>query len=270
MTDIVRVELPRRETTHRAELEIHVRPGQRRRGIGRALHEAAEGIRRAEGRTTVGGELYVALDGDAPAGMAFARGLGFESVHEEEHLVLPLPVDPAALETLRRPTDGYEVVTWGDRCPDEHVEEFCRMYTQMQQDVPAGDVDLEPAVFDEPRLRTQEERLGRSYHQVVAVARRVADGRMAGYSKVFLPHDDRQALQDDTLVMPEHRGRGLGMQLKLAALDVLRAEHPDRRTLHTWTDPGNLAMDRTNSRFGYLPVERMHEMQRRDRHVGRA
>lgn len=266
----VELRLPLRENTHWADLEIHVRPGHRRRGIGRSLHEAAEEIRRAEGRTTVGGELYVAWEEADRAGMAFARGLGFESVHEEEHLVLRLPADGAALERLRRPTDGYEVVTWGDRCPEEHVEEFCRMRTQMQQDVPAGEVDLEPPVIDEARLRTQEERLSRSYHQVVAVARRVTDGRMAGYSQVFLAHDDQEALQDDTLVMPEHRGHGLGMRLKLATLDVLHAEHPERRTLHTYTDPANLAMYRTNARFGYRPVERMHEMQRQDRPVGTA
>jgi GNAT superfamily N-acetyltransferase len=124
--------------------------------------------------------------------------------------------------------------------------------------------------MDEARLRTREERMSRSYDQVVAVARRVADGRMAGYSLVFLAHDDREALQDDTLVMPEHRGRGLGLQLKLATLDVLHAEHPDRRTLHTYTDPGNLAMYRTNTRFGYRPVERMHELQRQDRPAGEA
>jgi GNAT superfamily N-acetyltransferase len=81
---------------------------------------------------------------------------------------------------------------------------------------------------------------------------------------LFLAHDDLEALQDDTLVMPEHRGHGLGMQLKLATLDVLQRDHPQRRALHTWTDRENHAMYRTNKAFGYRPVEVLHEMQRED------
>ena len=102
------------------------------------------------------------------------------------------------------------------------------------------------------------------YHQVVAAARRTSDGQLAGYSVLYLPRDDREVLQDDTLVMPAHRGHGLGLQLKLATLEVVTRQHPDRRALHTWTDPGNTAMWRTNAVFGYVPVEVLHEMQRVD------
>ena len=33
--------------------------------------------------------------------------------------------------------------------------------------------------------------------------------------------------------------------------------------MHTWTDVDNAPMQRTNRDFGYRPVERMHEMQRK-------
>jgi GNAT superfamily N-acetyltransferase len=260
---VAAVELTKQDNLHLAELAIHVHPEHRRRGVGRALHDAAGEIRRAAGRSTVVGELLVA-DGDtAPAGMGFARALGFSSVHQEEHLVLPLPVDPASLP---RPPAGtaYEIVTWRGRCPDEHVEAFCRMRTQMERDVPVGEVAYQPPVIDEQRLRNQEERTGRAYHRVVAAARRREDGEMAGYSVLFLARDDHEAIQDDTLVMPDHRGHRLGLRLKLATLDVLRIEHPDRRMLHTWTDRDNHAMYRTNAAFGYRRAEVMHEMQRED------
>ena len=39
-------------------------------------------------------------------------------------------------------------------------------------------------------------------------------------------------------------------------------EHPERTVIHTWTDPHNTAMYRTNERFGFRPVEVLHEMQR--------
>ncbi|GAA2155817.1 GNAT family N-acetyltransferase [Nocardioides koreensis] len=260
---VAEVELTTQDNLHLAELAIHVHPDHRRRGIGRALHDAAEEIRRAAGRSTVVGELLVADGNDDPAGMAFARALGFGSVHQEEHLVLPLPVDPAGLPPPPAVT-AYEIVIWRDRCPDEHVAAFCAMRTQMGRDVPVGEVAYEPPVIDEERLRSSEERTRRAYHRIVAAARRREDGEMAGYSVVFLAHDDHEALQDDTLVMPDHRGHRLGLRLKLATLEVLGREHPDRRMLHTWSDRENHAMYRTNVAIGYRRAEVLHEMQRED------
>ena len=101
----------------------------------------------------------------------------------------------------------------------------------------------------------------RGYDQVVAAARRSTDGAIGGYSLVFVPHGEAEALQDDTLVMPEHRGQRLGLALKRATLAVLAREHPGLTAIHTWTSVDNTPMQRTNLGFGYHRVERMHEMQ---------
>lgn len=257
------LELRLLDNLHLAEMAVHVVPGHRRRGVGRQIHAALDEMRRAERRTTVAAEVFVTDEPDGRAGMAFAQALGFASVHEEHHLVLPLPADA---DRIAAPDggEGYEVVTWRERCPDEYAEAFCRMRTQMARDVPVGELAYEPPTVDVARLRTGEERTARSYHQVVAAARRVADGELGGYSVLFLAHDDHEALQDDTLVMPDHRGRGLGTLLKLATLAVLQREHTDRRALHTWTAPENHAMYAINVAFGYVAAERMHEVQRTD------
>jgi GNAT superfamily N-acetyltransferase len=137
------------------------------------------------------------------------------------------------------------------------------MNSQMSTDVPLGEVDYHPVEYDEHRLRTGEERVAHSYHQVVAAARRRSDGVFGGYSVLYLPHDEEFALQDDTLVMPDHRGHRLGLLLKLGTLDIVQRNHPARTPLHTWTSPDNHAMHRTNLAFGYRPVEQLHEMQRK-------
>ena len=80
---------------------------------------------------------------------------------------------------------------------------------------------------------------------------------------MYLPHGEPHALQDDTLVMPDHRGHRLGLRLKAATLALITAEHPERVAIHTWTDPENTAMYRTNERFGFRPVERLLEMQQK-------
>jgi GNAT superfamily N-acetyltransferase len=246
------------DNTHLADLEISVLPTYRRRGIGRALHEEATRLRVAEGRTSACGEAYAVPGAESP-GVAFATAMGYRSVHVEDHLLLHLPATPPEVDPA-----GYEIVTWRGRCPDEHVEAYCAMRTRMNHDVPVGGLDIEPVEMTVERLRTGEERTGRSYDSVVAAARRTDDGVFGGYSLTYLPHGTDHAIQDDTLVMPEHRGRHLGAALKAATLAIVQAEHPGRVAIHTWTDPDNHAMYRTNTRFGYRPVERLHEMQLKD------
>lgn len=255
---------------HLAGLEVNVLASHRRRGTGRALFEEGERRRRALGRTSVSGEAYVGEGQtlETSAAGLFATAMGMTSAHQEDHLALRLPVDETQVSRLRDAVAGhasaYDVVTWGDRCPDEHVEAFCAMNTQMSADVPSGALDVEAVVWDEARLRSSEERTARSFHRVIAAARRRDDGVLGGYTLLYLPHGEEHVLQDDTLVMPEHRGSRLGTVLKLATLDIVRRDHPERQTLHTWTEPDNHAMYRTNLGFGYVAVERMHEMQLKD------
>ncbi|MCW2765436.1 MAG: family N-acetyltransferase [Nocardioides sp.] len=260
------LDLELQDNQHLAGSEINVAPVFRRRGIGRALHDEVTTRRRAAGRPSIIGEVYVV--GDSSAGFEFATALGYRSAHVEAHLVLDLPPSVEALDALAARAEpalaSYEIVTWGDRSPDEYAEAYCAMKTQMADDVPTGELDHEPIVVDLDRLRTTEERTARSYHQLIAAARRTSDGTMSGYSQMFLPHGEGHVIQDDTLVMPDHRGHRLGTALKLANLRAVLDEHPERQRVHTWTALGNEAMLRTNADFGFRQAELMHEMQLED------
>lgn len=252
---------PLADNLHLASLEITVRPEHRRRGIGRALYAEATIRRRADARTTACGEVSLVED-DGP--LEFARAMGAKSVHQEDHLMLELPLPDDRLgELAAKVASDYEIVTWQGRCPDDLIEAYAEMRTQMNADVPTGELDVEAVVMTPERIRVGEERLSASYDVIVAAARR-PDGVMGGYSLLYLAHGKDQVIQDDTLVMPEHRGHRLGLALKLATYDIVRTVHPDRVTMHTWTDPENHAMYATNYAFGYRPVERMHEVQVKD------
>jgi len=219
----------------------------------------------SKGRSTVLGEVSGRADADPP-GLHFAQAHGFTTVHEEDHLVLELP--RSHQEATPAP-DGsraeYEVLTWSNRCPDELAEAYCTMRTAMDRDVPRGDMDIQPSTFTVEQLRREEQRNAKAYDSVVATVRHRGDGTLCGYSLVYLAHGSQQAIQDDTLVMPEHRGHRLGGSLKQATRRVIEDRHPERTSLHTWTDPQNHAMYRTNLAFGYIPVERMREVQRTTR-----
>ncbi len=254
------------DNTHLADVQICVLPSHRRRGVGRALWVEVARLARDAGRTTVIGEACTTATDTAAT--AFASALGFAAVHVEDHLVLSMPMPTHRRVALQEAVDAapgadnVEIVTWGDRCPDDLLGGYTRLRTQMDSDVPLGEIALDRVVFDEARVRAEEEHLAQGYVSVVAAVRRLADGELVGYSRVLLEHRSTAALQDDTLVMPAVRGRRLGLALKLATLDLVERHHPDRTTLHTWTAPDNHAMHRTNLAFGYRPVEVLHEMQR--------
>jgi GNAT superfamily N-acetyltransferase len=255
--------MPQQDNPHLAGLEVNVLPTMRRRGIGRALHDEAVRRVRAERRTTVLGETFRPVDGETSAGLAFARALGFEVVHQEDHQALRLPLPNAQLAGLPTGVEGYELITWGQRCPDDLVQAYAEMHTRMGQDAPSGDIDFEPATIDVTRIREGEERTAEAYAQIVAAARRTSDGVFGGYTLVYLPHGDDYVVQDDTLVMPDHRGHGLGMALKAKVLRLLAEHHPDRRVVHTWNGTGNEPMLRINRELGFRPVERELEVQRK-------
>jgi len=242
------------ENAHALELEIHVHPGQRRNGIGRRLWAEVAAIGEREGRTTFFGELTV----PPPAGLAFAKAMGFDSVHEEDHLILELPHEVEPM-----PTPGYEIVTWTGRCPEELLAAYVRLRNQMELDVPIGDVDLAPSVYTAERIREQEDRTARSYERITAAARDRTTGDLVAYSLVFLPFDSTDVIQDDTLVMPSHRGHRLGHALKRTTLELIRHGYPERRRIHSWTAPENDPMRSLNATFGFRAVDRVHEVQRR-------
>ena len=250
---VAEVELPLSENTDVAWTEVAVLPTHRRRGVGRRLWQAVVERARAADRTRVGGEVSVDVADPGP-GRAFATAMGTVDKHREDHLVADLPVPAAPVDA------AYDVVSWRGRCPDEHRGAYLAMRNQMNADVPTGDLDLEPEVLDDERLTASEERLLQAYDVRVAAARRRSDGTFGGYSLVFVPHGTDYGWQDDTLVMPEHRGRRLGAALKSANY----ADLPDHvRLVHTWTAPSNTAMHRTNTALGFRVVEHMHEVEAR-------
>lgn len=257
-------ELPRREDLDTVEVEIDVPPAERRRGIGTALWGWARSRAADEGRTIFQTELAVPV-GFTPQtwpGSIFATRLGFTSENVEDHLVVGLPYDEALLGQLRRdfpPVPGYRLVSWVGRCPEDRLQEFADLHTAMAQDVPTGSMTRDAVVWDVERLRTSEERTDQNHLSLVTMAH-TDDGEPAGYTLIYIPRTDPDHVyQDDTLVLRAHRGHGLGTQLKLANLDQLAEHRGDRRWLHTYTALTNGPMQKVNVRFGFRPVEQVHE-----------
>lgn len=253
-----------RDNLHLGEIEVHVLPSHRRQGIGRELLGEVLRRGRADGRTSFIGEACQPAEDRPSAATRFAQAGGFESAHREDHFVLDLPVAAELFSgsTFKDVDDGHTVVTWTNRAPDDLVEAYARMRTLMNHDVPLGDLDIEPQAETVDRIRSSEERLSKHFDTVVGVARR-SDGELSGYTLAYLPHDEEFVQQDDTFVVGEERGRGIGRALKVAVLRLLADERPERTMVHTWTAVDNVAMQRLNRALGFGSVELMNEMQLR-------
>lgn len=61
------------------------------------------------------------------------------------HLVLDLPMsDERRRDLASVAADGYEIVTWRRHCPDDLIEAYAEMRSQMNQDAPRGELVHEP------------------------------------------------------------------------------------------------------------------------------
>ncbi|MDX6571693.1 MAG: acetylornithine deacetylase, partial [Gaiellales bacterium] len=148
---------------------------------------------------------------------AFAEALGYHLDIADGHRVLDLPATlPEA-----PPRDGYTLIDWRGRMPQEWIDQYAEMMSVFVQEAPTGEHPIENEFYDATRVRADEQRLidqGRIMQVVAAVS---PDGRMAGITQLVFPDaDPRDVYQWATLVLPAHRGHGLGLTLKVRAMVV--------------------------------------------------
>jgi GNAT superfamily N-acetyltransferase len=252
--------LPDRENTGLGLLDdLDVHPAHRRHGIGTALLRASVVTLAAEGRRTV---LIETIEGSP--GYAFCDALGFDVALRDQASLLKLDaVDWLDVERLAAAERaGYRLVRWVGSAPDELLDSYAQAKSAMS-DAPIGTMQWEHQRWVGGAIREYEEttvQRGREYRVVVAVHE--LTGEVAGLTEVAIsrwtPH---RSFQDDTAVVPAHRGHGLGIWMKAAMLQWLRAERPDVAELITWNAVDNVHMRRINTRLGFRPYRLWTERQ---------
>ena len=252
-----RMSLPLRDNLHLCELEFAVHPQARRRGVGRALLADVERRAREQGRTTL---LIYADEPPAQvgssAGRAFATALGYTWAQEEIPRDLDLPLDPqraADLEATCAPYAlDYTVQAWRDGWPEGLLDDRAELMRRMSIDVPLGSIDFREEKWDRDRFRRHEQRnraMDRELFAAGAVHR--ATGRLVAASDMVVPRSvPERAYQNDTIVLPEHRGHRLGTLVKIAALRCLSQGSPRTRYISTWNAEENAAMIAINDALG--------------------
>jgi len=285
------IRLPQVGETDVAHLDLGVDPAWRRRGIGTALaaflaervREAGRAVVTAE--TAYGGvadadaETIAATTGvgsvpaDDPA-TRFAVRHGFTLEQVERQSTLTLPVDRDHLAALSRTAaaaagDAYRLHTWLDEIPEPWHAEYARLLTRMSTATPSGGMVQVEDPWDVARLReATARRQATGDVAVIVAAEHVPTGKLAAYTVVeFTDSRPESMIQEDTLVLPEHRGNRLGMLVKSRALETLASVRPQARRIHTWNAEENAHMLAINVALGYRPASVSAQWQRR---LGRA
>jgi hypothetical protein len=143
---------------------------------------------------------------------------------------------------------AYDLERFAGPVPDELLGDLQVLREGINDEPGPGEF----AAFPPERLRAQDaSRAGRHQTAYTILARHRATGEPAGSTLVCV-HElrPRIAAPDDTSVLAPHRGHRLGLRLKLARLDLLRADRPDVEYADTWNVPENAPIIAINEALG--------------------
>ena len=256
--------LPMRDNQRVAYFFLTVHPDHRRTGVGTLLLRSAEAAAAAHDRTSLVAETgWLGADhrvGDV--GGEFARRFGYRPAQTLLRSDYTVPDRAPAVPPV---AEGYAVETCLGTPPSSMGTDRAWLARRMSTDAPVGDLDVEEEDWDEEVVAAHDERLvamerGRAH----AFARHLESGRLVGFTEIQVPKEGPSlAFQEDTLVLREHRGHGLGLALKLANLVQVRTAYPSVRTVRTWNAVENTHMLAVNETMGFVPHGFVREWQKR-------
>lgn len=188
---------------------------------------------------------------------ALSAGYRLESVSDFGVLGVPLP--PARVEALLQEVaaspapEPYRIHVWSGPAPEDRLDELAALHARMATDSFLAPVCAEPEPWDAERVRrTEQLRAEGGNVSLVAVAEHGPTGRLVGMTEIVLAGEAPPiGMQDETVVLREHRRRWLATRLKLANLEQLERLAPSVRTVYSWSHSGDDRMSRVNNRLGF-------------------
>lgn len=248
---VASLSLPGDAAVRAGEIEIHVHPGLRRRGVGTRLLGSAAGALRADRRATA---IAQALAG-TPA-VPFLESRGFGCVLSTRGLVLrTAEAEARARGYAALDPSGYRLIRWTGMVPDRLVAAFARAKRAM------ADHDEGESAWTPDRVREAAEQVAKRGDELYTVAA-LHGTVLVGFTEIVVPGDaPARAFQYDTAVVPEHRGRRLGLWMKAAMLRWLAEERAEIAEIETDNVGDNAYMLAVNEALGFRPLREYREYQ---------
>jgi GNAT superfamily N-acetyltransferase len=240
-------------------IDLVVHPDARNHGVGSALLLAVARRAADEGIPSLGVEAI----GDTPS-VRFYESQGFRWAYAEMRNVLDLTtVDWLRLGGMAQGIGSGYRVEYHPGGPPEHLfAAYAAAKESVREDADTdGDLDLRPSSYDPERLRASLLTLNaRGLKPYIVLAIHEPTGRVAGLTEVVVPRQrPGRADQYDTIVVPEHRGYGIGRAIKARMLFELRAAEPKLNEVQTWHALEKEPMLKVNADLGFQPDREWRE-----------
>jgi GNAT superfamily N-acetyltransferase len=125
----------------------------------------------------------------------------------------------------------------------------------MSTDAPSAGMVMAPDPWDVERIREHDGRITSSGRTMLTAAvEHTSTGALVGFTELVCSDVGTVAVQEDTLVLREHRGRRLGTLAKVAAADLLGRHAPTVDAVVTWNAEENRPMLDVNEAMGFRAV----------------
>lgn len=233
-------------------LTVSVDPRHQGCGFGSALTRAAEDASPASTTRFVASAYRSTPDVVDALVRGFARPLGYAAATTET--VVELDLRSTSLPAPLVP-DGYELFTYVNGVPEQLREQVGQIKGLVDAEAPNGDLGwgetpVSPVEYaEEIDLWVAQ---GRTAFESLAVDEH---GGVAAWTCLVAAADMRRPAQiEGTLVVGQHRGRGLGVAVKLACLREAQQLGTVSR-VRTSSDDRNVWMRAINTELGFIPVE---------------
>lgn len=226
-----------------AFLHLLVVPAKRRRGLGSALLARV----RQRGRQLDVTALRATYA--TGSGATFAARVG--AVAEDRVVRSVLDLRTAALPEPRVP-EGFRLITWLGRVPDEHLSAYVEARAAMD-DAPHPE-GLEIPSATGATIRASEESLVRRDREMRLTVAMDGHGRIGAFTELRVSRGSTLGVTDDTGTVAARRGLGLARAAKLESLRRLRADHPEVDVVSTSNAEENSVMRHLNESIGFRPT----------------
>lgn len=203
------------ESKHVAYLSIRIVKEHRRKGIGLEIMKRL--VAKAKETEVV---TTFQTNSSYDSGYAFSEKLnGILALESAENRCRISEIDWKIMKEWRdqgrkRGKEDGRTLQWFEVCPEEIIEEYCKVYTETMNQQPLGELEHKPNITPESRRVTEKNYKKLAYQWYTVIARE-DNGKISGLTDVtYIPEQSYRLEQELTGVLVEFRGKGLGKWLK--------------------------------------------------------
>jgi len=237
-------------TKHLIQYDIYLLKPYRRKGIGKQLLKQVYDFAIDHKKT-----LLVSESSDDD-GKAFLKRIGAQvALSGVDNRLNLSEVDWSMINSWAKegpkksPSTKLEIV---QKIPEELLEEYCKVYTEVINQQPLGELDVGAMVFTPESYRQMEgmfEKMNRTWITIIA---REDNGKISGLTEMrYNPERKTMISQILTGVQLDYRGRGIGKWLKAVMLLHVRENYPEVQIVTTGNATTNAPMLSINDRLGF-------------------